>query len=101
MNNVVCKECDGYGYTAGHDPHDPHENGCTNCPIQVPCEACRGEGITIVAQLKIELADEFLQRYERLRPFLADREAKYLDKLINKINKLEGKQRKEQENEHN
>jgi len=36
-----CKYCENYGWTAEHDPNDPHENGCSvNCPIQVQCEFC-------------------------------------------------------------
>ena len=42
---VTCPQCDGLGYTAEHDPMDPHENGCSNCPIQVQCEHCEGTGI--------------------------------------------------------
>ena len=40
-----CPECNGDGYTAEHDPNDPHEGGvCTSCPIQVQCEVCEGTG---------------------------------------------------------
>ena len=41
---VECEACDGDGWTAEHDPQDPHENGCTNCPIQVQCEICEATG---------------------------------------------------------
>lgn len=44
MEIISCPSCDGRGYEAGHNPHDPHENGCSSCPIQVPCDECRGEG---------------------------------------------------------
>lgn len=43
-----CAKCQGYGYIKGHNPLDPHEYGCSDCPIQVPCEQCRSTGkITI------------------------------------------------------
>jgi len=42
---IDCPDCDGDGYTAEHDPCDPHVDGiCTNCPIQVQCEPCEGTG---------------------------------------------------------
>jgi len=40
----ICPICNGQGWTAEHDPQDPHENGCSNCPIQVQCEPCLGTG---------------------------------------------------------
>jgi len=40
-----CPICGGNGWTAEHDPYDPHENGiCSNCPIQVQCENCKAVG---------------------------------------------------------
>ena len=43
---MKCTKCDGDGFTAEHDPDDPHEFGCSNnCPIQVQCEYCRAAGI--------------------------------------------------------
>lgn len=39
-----CIDCGGLGFTAEHDPNDPHINGCTNCPIQAPCWCCNGTG---------------------------------------------------------
>ena len=42
---TVCPECIGDGFTAEHDPNDPHINGCSNCPIQVQCDTCEGTGI--------------------------------------------------------
>ena len=41
---VECPSCTGDGFIAGHDPNDPHENGCNNCPIQLQCELCEGTG---------------------------------------------------------
>lgn len=40
-----CTHCMGDGYQPGHDPNDPHINGCSNCPIPVECEYCEGTGI--------------------------------------------------------
>lgn len=50
MNDIrheltICPHCEGAGFTAEHDPNDPHINGCSNCPIQVQCETCEGTGI--------------------------------------------------------
>ena len=42
---TVCNHCNGDGWTSEHDPLDPHENGCTNCPIQVQCEHCEATGL--------------------------------------------------------
>ena len=43
-----CEHCQGHGYTAEHNPEDPHENGeCAGfCPIQVQCEHCEATGKT-------------------------------------------------------
>ena len=43
-----CSACDGKGWTAEHDPSDPHIDGeCGNsCPVQVRCEDCDGTGNT-------------------------------------------------------
>lgn len=43
---MKCRHCDGDGYTAEHNPDDPHHDGDCNggCPVQVPCEDCHGEG---------------------------------------------------------
>ena len=47
MRGVKCNHCAGDGWTAEHDPDDPHENGCSGgCPIQVQCEKCKGTGYT-------------------------------------------------------
>lgn len=47
-----CPDCNGEGWTAEHDPNDPHEWGkCYNCPIQVQCERCQGTGKIIIEQL--------------------------------------------------
>lgn len=43
-----CSKCDGLGYTSEHDPEDPHEYGCNNCPIQVECDDCRATGKKLV-----------------------------------------------------
>lgn len=41
----ICPSCGGDGFTAEHDPTDPHINGfCNNCPIQVQCEHCEATG---------------------------------------------------------
>lgn len=48
-----CPECDGDGFTSEHNPNDPHENGCSSCPIQAQCERCRGEGY-FVSLKKVE-----------------------------------------------
>jgi len=53
-----CYECDGYGYTSEHDPHDPHEIGCSNCPIQVQCESCHGGGMILKLSDAIEVIEE-------------------------------------------
>ena len=40
-----CTDCNGDGYTAEHDPSDPHIHGCNGgCPIQVQCHYCEGTG---------------------------------------------------------
>jgi hypothetical protein len=40
-----CPDCQGDGWTAGHNPNDPHENGCSgSCPVQLQCETCQGTG---------------------------------------------------------
>ena len=46
MRGVKCNLCNGDGYTAEHNPNDPHEDGCCSgsCPIQVECEKCQGTG---------------------------------------------------------
>ena len=45
-DRVQCEYCQGDGFTAEHDPNDPHEFGCTGgCPIQVPCHHCEGTGV--------------------------------------------------------
>jgi len=53
-----CPDCDGFGYTAEHDPTHPHEGGdCEGyCPIQVQCQRCEGTG-WITNQQK-EIRDE-------------------------------------------
>ena len=40
--HVYCEYCWGQWRTAEHDPYDPHEYWCSNCPIQVQCEECLG-----------------------------------------------------------
>jgi len=50
---MKCKYCDGKGWTAEHDPNDPHWGGvCENCPIQVQCETCKGTGIVEGVKMK-------------------------------------------------
>jgi hypothetical protein len=46
MRGVKCNLCNGDGYTAEHNPNDPHKDGCCSgsCPIQVECEKCQGTG---------------------------------------------------------
>jgi hypothetical protein len=41
-----CPDCNGFGYTAEHDPYDPHSDGeCSGgCPIQVECQKCKATG---------------------------------------------------------
>jgi len=41
-----CPDCNGFGYTAEHNPADPHPDGeCSGgCPIQVECQKCEGTG---------------------------------------------------------
>ena len=40
----VCETCGGDGVVAGHNPDDPHEYGCSLCPIQLQCEECKATG---------------------------------------------------------
>lgn len=42
---MVCPNCKGDGWTSEHGPNDPHENGCSTCPVQMPCDLCDGTGI--------------------------------------------------------
>lgn len=51
-----CPECRGDGLTAEHDPEDPHENGCSSCPIQVQCEPCQGTGVYEMPDLRYNQA---------------------------------------------
>ena len=45
-----CSICNGQGWTAEHDPGDPHPNGeCQWCPIQVQCETCLATGKNLQA----------------------------------------------------
>ena len=41
----ICQRCNGDGYTPEHDPDDPHENGCSNCPVQAQCDTCHATGL--------------------------------------------------------
>lgn len=47
---IDCAYCQGEGWTAEHDPNDTswehmQDGVCTNCPVQMPCDACEGTGI--------------------------------------------------------
>ena len=44
---LKCSECDGDGFTDGHDiPQSHSEDGeCLSCPVKVDCDICRGTGI--------------------------------------------------------
>lgn len=46
-----CPRCDGDGWYPDHDKGDPHENGCSNCPVQEQCELCRANGWITVQEL--------------------------------------------------
>ncbi len=35
--NIACKDTGQY---PEHDPSDPHDDGCSRCPIPVQCEFC-------------------------------------------------------------
>ena len=66
---LKCPDCNGNGWTAEHDPSDPHLSGeCSgSCPVQVQCERCIGTGkIRCIDILKEELnqADYRLARCE-------------------------------------
>lgn len=41
-----CKDCNGVGFTYGHDLPSTHTDygECTNCPIQIPCLLCESTG---------------------------------------------------------
>lgn len=42
-----CKECDGRGFFTEHNERETHsgeDGSCLECPIQVQCEDCKGEG---------------------------------------------------------
>lgn len=42
-----CCKCGGNGWYADHAPmstHNPEDGSCMACPVQVPCDACRGSG---------------------------------------------------------
>lgn len=56
-----CETCRGDGFNAEHNPNDPHENGCSSCPIQAQCDSCRAEGkIEVLKDEKVEALVEFL-----------------------------------------
>lgn len=40
-----CRACGGQGWTNEHDPSCMGLNCGDQCPIQVPCQQCRGEGV--------------------------------------------------------
>jgi len=46
-SGLKCSDCDGVGFTAGHDTPGSHsEDGeCLSCPVKVGCETCTGAGI--------------------------------------------------------
>lgn len=48
----ICPDCGGDGWTSEHDPNDPHENGCSNCPIQVQCDTCQATGMVYKDETK-------------------------------------------------
>lgn len=51
----VCVYCNGDGFTAEHDPTDPHEGGvCVQCPIQVQCEHCLATGKSVPLSCEIQ-----------------------------------------------
>ena len=52
MKVIKCKKCNGSGQYPDHNSNDPHENGCSSCPVAVQCEDCRAEG-------EIEVADDY------------------------------------------
>jgi RecJ-like exonuclease len=47
---MKCKNCDGEGWTAEHDPSDTshehmQEGQCSSCPVQMGCDTCQGTGM--------------------------------------------------------
>ena len=54
FEEVSCEDCDGDGFNVGHDPRDPHENGCSNCPIRIQCETCQGEGTILITREQLK-----------------------------------------------
>ena len=58
-----CPLCGGTGSYPEHDPRDPHENGCTICPIEVQCE-CNGGDWTSTKNTAIDTVLELLQEKE-------------------------------------
>ena len=57
-NLKPCPDCNGDGYTAEHDPSDPHENGCSHCPVQVQCERCHANGYFVDRQVLLAKFEE-------------------------------------------
>jgi len=43
---LKCSECEGDGFTNGHDISESHgrDGECLSCPVQVECDICRGTG---------------------------------------------------------
>lgn len=44
IESIKCIKCEGSGYYGDHDPNDPHENGCSRCPVQFQCDDCMATG---------------------------------------------------------
>jgi len=44
---LKCSECDGDGFTDGHDIPQSHsgDGECLSCPVKVDCDICGGTGI--------------------------------------------------------
>jgi hypothetical protein len=61
INTANCRECEGFGYTAGHDlpwNHNPTTGECISCPIQIQCGACEANGICEIPNLEYNQALE-------------------------------------------
>lgn len=57
IEKIKCENCQGDGWTLDHSlqhyEHPEKDCGSCGCPVQVPCEDCKGEGF-----ITIEVKDE-------------------------------------------